>query len=561
MYSYNSTVEKNCKDLVSNNQIIFCGAGISYDSGVPLVYEIITSILEHLECKKEHIERILNANIPFESFFETLIDNTEGEKLFPIFEIGEPNTNHYFIANLAKENVISTVVTTNFDKLIEKACDECSIEYELIYREQQFNAIDWNNKKFKIIKLHGSIDNKQRMAITIRDVASNKLVKERQSVLKYIFSNGDHNSVMMLGYSCSDIFDIVPTIESFKKCKNIFFVEHNHLLKTNEVTIEHVSNKNTNNPFNKYQGIRYHVDTSSLIEDLWENILRTKYEVHTHEKQQWKYILNEWIAIEEKYKKDYSLAHILYATSNYKEAIVYFEKSLEHALNFDIAINIAYSSHNLARSFHRSGDYEQAIKFGKKALDIFSVIEIPLKIIHQLNDLGLAYRRFNDPTNARKYHIKSLWLSRNLKRKETKWAALGNLAIIYKNQNKLKKSMRYSSLALNLARKEGQVKGIINHLGNLGIIHRKQNLLTKAKEFHLEALALSKSIVDRQGEANQEGNLALIYIEEKLYSKAEAKLIIATKIFKEINDKGGYNNCFNELSALQDKAQKSLTKV
>jgi len=103
---------------------VFCGAGISKNSGLPLANELKQYILGKMSIDKEDIEEIMASNLPFEAFMETISENTDISKILEIFEKGEPNTNHILIARLAKNGYLKTIFTTNFDLLIEKALEK-----------------------------------------------------------------------------------------------------------------------------------------------------------------------------------------------------------------------------------------------------------------------------------------------------------------------------------------------------------------------------------------------------------------------------------------------------
>ena len=87
---------------------VFCGAGISYNSGIPLVFDIKKKILEEIELKSDEISSILDFPMPFEFFMESLINLHKTELLFDVFESAQPNANHYFMAYLAKSGFLKT---------------------------------------------------------------------------------------------------------------------------------------------------------------------------------------------------------------------------------------------------------------------------------------------------------------------------------------------------------------------------------------------------------------------------------------------------------------------
>lgn len=119
------TINEIIKGINSGETVIFCGAGISRDSGLPIVNQIVPDILYKLSVPEDDIKLLLdndkNPKIPFEAFMESIQERYNPELIYDIYGQGEPNTNHLLLAKLVKADKLRTIVTTNFDKLIEKA--------------------------------------------------------------------------------------------------------------------------------------------------------------------------------------------------------------------------------------------------------------------------------------------------------------------------------------------------------------------------------------------------------------------------------------------------------
>ena len=154
------------------------------------------------------------------AFVQTLTDESSVDDILEIFSKGEPNTNHILIAELVKLGLIRTVLTTNFDTLIEKALENIGlkkgINYNVFSTEKEFENINWSSDLIKIIKIHGCISNKKEMAITLSLVAKRTINQHKNKAISSFFSNAINPNVLVLGYSCSDLFDISPIIESIK---------------------------------------------------------------------------------------------------------------------------------------------------------------------------------------------------------------------------------------------------------------------------------------------------------------------------------------------------------
>lgn len=199
-------IQEISKSIKAGELALFCGAGISKNSGLPLADELKQQILDKLPIDKEDITEIMNSNLPFEAFIDALSETIfypfDVLKIFDIFEDGLPNTNHILIARLAKNGCLKTILTTNFDLLIEKALEKEGLkrneDFEVYYDEDQFSRIDFENIDdgiIRIFKIHGSTEDKKSIRTTLTDVANKKLSGMRRSLISYLFSTGRHKRV------------------------------------------------------------------------------------------------------------------------------------------------------------------------------------------------------------------------------------------------------------------------------------------------------------------------------------------------------------------------------
>ena len=206
------------ESITVKQTVVFCGAGISRHSGLPLANELVRYVLEMLNVLKEQTETIINSNLPFEAFIETLREASDIDRILDIFHLGIPNTNHILLAKLAKAKYLKTICTTNFDQLIERALQSEGLvkgeDFQVFYKEDDFSHIDWDDDKIHLIKIHGSVEDKDNMAVTLQQVAKQELSAQRMRVIEHIFSKGADQNVLVLGYSCSDVFDISPQIKA-----------------------------------------------------------------------------------------------------------------------------------------------------------------------------------------------------------------------------------------------------------------------------------------------------------------------------------------------------------
>lgn len=314
---------------------IFCGAGISKNSGLPLANQLKECVLKRFFLDKKDIPELMRSDLPFEGFMEIIRNKVDISKILDIFALGTPSTNHMFLAKLAKYGLLKTIYTTNFDLLIEKALEREGLHKEKDFRvyssEEDFSTLYQNINKISIIKIHGSIDNKDSIRTTLKAVASKSLSDERIPAINHMLlinGNTGCKTLVILGYSCSDTFDIVPQIRNLKKnLKHMILVVH-----SKEEAIEDIRKSNDAYPFKNYSGKCIKTDTDRFIELWWKHLSTKigKYESESYEIN-WRKNISEWADNLKKCKGLNILGSLFNSISSFDKAIEYFNKSLEIA--------------------------------------------------------------------------------------------------------------------------------------------------------------------------------------------------------------------------------------
>lgn len=294
MESIEEVLTKIVESIKQRELAVFCGAGISYNSGLPLAKELERYILEKLNVDKEYIVELIKQEFPFEAFMEAITEYGENvSKILDIFgEVPKkPNINHILIAKLIKNGYLETVFTTNFDLLIEKALKNEGLEnkdFELYYNEQQFAELNFSNcdiedKTIRMFKIHGTITNPESIRTTMKLLTNESFSHKRKNIIEHLFSSGKHKKVLIMGYSCSDYYDIIPQIESIERNpKEIILIDHSNMRKE----IEDIRIKDSQNPFKKFKGIRIIYNTDEIIKELWNSfgdVITGKYNFYKEE--------------------------------------------------------------------------------------------------------------------------------------------------------------------------------------------------------------------------------------------------------------------------------------
>lgn len=250
--------------ISDKNLSVFYGAGMSYNSGLPLANELKWEVLKYL-CGEECMNMIdfyweYLEPIPFEKFMEFVFSFAESElNILEIFKDGIPNSFHILLTYLIQNGRLKNVMTTNFDLLLEKVCSNYKVDIFRIFSEEHFNI---EHIKYPCyIKIHGSIEELKTTRIFLSDITKITNIKNRNKLLRYFFESSDEEYVIFLGYSCSDNFDIIPFLNNIAPSnKTIIFIEHTQ--------DRYFFDCNNLCPINRFNGINIKCNTDLLV-DAW----------------------------------------------------------------------------------------------------------------------------------------------------------------------------------------------------------------------------------------------------------------------------------------------------
>jgi len=496
------SVEKIISEIVESIRrkelIIFCGAGISCNSGLPIVNQFVPYMLGKLEITKEE-EQILmgtslnNMRIPFEVFIQVTQGNSNVEPIYDIYELGAPNTNHFLLAKLMQAGFINTIVTTNFDRLIEKAMETGEDEdkgkdYDVFYKEEQFRLIDWNNNRQKLIKTHGSIQDRKNMAITIKQVASKELSEQRNCIISQIFSLGRHKSVLILGYSCSDAFDIGLQIQAIKdKCKKVFYLQH--IGKDQEPSANQPDKFTAN--FKGFNAIKLDINTNLFTELLWKELIKEEYEL-LESKTNWQDNIDIW-AKNTTDRSRYNITGVIfYLISEFKTSIKYFEQELK------VTDRQTKGSvlNNLGNAYNGLGEHRKAIEYYEEALKISQETGDEQGKGFAFANLGNAYNCLGEHRKAIKYYKQGLKIFQETGDKQGEGNTLIGLGNAYNGLGEHRKAIEYYEEALKISQETGDKQGEENTLIGLGNTYNSLVEYNKAVEYYEQALKISRKAVE-----------------------------------------------------------------
>ena len=381
---------------------------------------------------------------------------------------------------------------------------------------EQFSEINFENipEIIRIFKIHGSADNTKSILTTLKAVSSKALSEKRRDVIRYLFSTGRHSKVLILGYSCSDEFDITHQIQSIEENqKEILFIEH-----CNEVEgIEDVRIREQKNPFKKFHGKRVKCNTDNFIEDLWNSFKRTigKYKP-IESKVDWKLYIDDFIRVLKENKEcfQYAIVGVTFRSiSNFVKAIEYYEK----------ALHIAQST----------GDKEEELR--------------------NYGNIGNAYMRMGDFKQSLRYFSECLEISNEIGDKVVESACYLVVGTLYNRKGEFQKTVEYYKESLKTFEKLGDRSGIAASYKGLGNAYKRVGDFEKAIEQYEKALKIDKGIEAKIDQSDCYMSLGDVYYNIGYFEKAIEHYLKAEKFLHETGTIHYLEQVYRDLSLVYEK--------
>ena len=530
--------------------------------------------------------------LPFEAFMENLQKRISIKSLLQIFQVKHVNATHLLLAKLAKNRLLKIIVTTNFDQLLEIALNQEGLrlekDYRVIYKEEEFKNIDWKEDIITLIKIHGCISDKKRMAVTIKQIAIKDLLENRQHIINYVFSNGNHKNVVILGYSCSDIFDITIHIENIQnEFKKVFFIEHVNSKRVHEEALSLRINKN---PFTKFQfGKRIICNTDALVRVLWTKYLLDRYHGIQEARRPfpWNRKTDRWIRknLHEKHITELVIADLFFLVGHYKDALQFYKKGLSNfdygqEAYIDILCDLAYVSHllgevskgqkyiemahkNIGDKLHgkarircisstaffylETSHYDKALQYYRQAVSAAKKARDPSESARYMASIGTCYAYSGNQDKALEYYHAAIKYPRQSGEKRMEGSILSNIGASYFEKGDLAKSLESYNEALKIASNLGSMRQIGNRYANIAGVHQSMGNYKEAITFNQKALDLLKKVRHKIGIEKCLYNLGSCYNDMKEPVKALSYFNEALNISVAINDKRGTGILYGQM--------------
>lgn len=227
------------EELAREKLVIFVGAGVSKNSGLPSWQELVKVFAKKLGINKSYFSPEETLQIP-QIYYDKFSKIQYYEVLQDLFnETYETNSIHKTL----KEMNISHIITTNYDELIEKELND-SKEYDVIGKEEE---LAYSKSTKMIIKMHGDLKYRN---IVLKKEDYDDYEKNFPLISTYVKSLFTTNTIMFIGYSLNDvnvknIMEWISNIlnEDFRKVYLVTFEENNNDLNRKKQENDKLVNK------------------------------------------------------------------------------------------------------------------------------------------------------------------------------------------------------------------------------------------------------------------------------------------------------------------------------
>ncbi len=561
------------------------GAGCSMDkpSCMPSGRSMLGDLVKFI-CPAAEIDNILRlANLRYEGVIEEFRNLTNtGLDILKFFEVCDrPNVQHFFLASMLKKGHF--LLTTNFDFLIELALLQSGVSKENVvpvitradYEKNDNPSILYEQGKLAMYKVHGSTrnfitgeDTRGSLIATLQAFGANKeglSVFQVESFKQPLFANiTRQRSLIVMGYSGGDDFDVIPTLKALGNLKSVFWLDFvpNDGGKETIYEISAESGATTNvagikqvllemkQKQNAEHVYWVEVNTSRAADAMLQEKPRLNPDSFTISTIRW---MQENIPVPTEWHK-YHCAYTLYLKlGHYPDAMRCAEAMLPLATTQ--AERIA-PVENVARILLEMGKYNEALVKYQEAFNLVTQVNDVTRQATYCINIGDLHRRLGDVQGA------MTWCSMGLQYAEAtgdiakKAPALANLGALASQMGQSQQALQYYGEALRLNDQLGNLSDKAQILNNIATAYVNLGNYAEALKHFDVGLQIAERLGDQERKIRLLANIGNIHIRMGKYAEGLAHLergLQASEAVGDIAQKATILNTLGGLMKLQER--------
>lgn len=463
-----------------------------------------------------------------------IIHEEIGDRALDILDIlksDNPNQNHFFLAKAIDYG--NTIITTNFDNLIEYACIREGFEPSVYFNDEGFER--WfeekgdNNKNGGIFKIHGTLEeihvtsvgiaikNRKDTIIATLNQVGRGLSQEKSNVLEHFLKKKD---MVFIGYSGLDDFDIYPKMFQTESEKKIFWLEHVENAYCKVISLYEIRKRKNDHIdkllANRSSSFRIVCDTRKIIKDLWKeadfgNFPSCKKNIMDHADYFVEFAKN--ISI---YNKTSIISHIFDYSDEWDEAIKWYivcQELCSETNEVDKQAKLIEVFFRLGLIYRYKEEYEKALDYYNQTLELIDLQYNPknwnmgkAEILHQI---GRVYQCNKNYPSAISYIKKAISLRQEINDVEGIAYSFFQLLMIYLEMDETNIDFegieRSAENAIAVMKKYGDYRGVATMYHNIAFIQQAKAYIQQKNKKHdeaiktyLKAIDLYKDVLDKR---------------------------------------------------------------
>ncbi|MEL7001359.1 MAG: tetratricopeptide repeat-containing sensor histidine kinase, partial [Bacteroidota bacterium] len=237
----------------------------------------------------------------------------------------------------------------------------------------------------------------------------------------------------------------------------------------------------------------------------------------------------------------------------YKDAYLYYQKTLEKAETVKDTLTVAISTYNIGRVLKSIGQREQSMEYFTNSLQISRQIGDMVGVAYSFHDLGEILFLEKNYDGALTKLKQSLNYCDSLNIDELKPQVLTKIGDTYREKKSINKSLQYYDLALRIYERQSNKRGIGEAYFGKATSYLNDKVYDRARELFGKTLSISEDIQDYELKIKSYENLSKLY-----ESQGDLELaLVFHKKFKMTQDSVFSEKKSEEFSQMQMEYQVS----
>ncbi len=494
---------------------VFCGAGVSLSSGIPTVGQIDESgavqdgiqtyLMRELGFSTDEMKKFLGI-IPFEAFLQVLLDNHLPLTTFASIFQAEPTYIHHLMAQLFRRGILSLIGTTNLDMCFESAMNMVGVFYAPVRGPEDLGRFGEPQESYNtVFKLHGSVDQLEDMGITIRSIAQKKNLDTRKKIADAFFSGTPTtDTILVFGYSCSDVFDLVKWVPHIPRKLNVIYINH---CAGNSGT-NAVGSEDNARPRRMFSGHNLDIvncDTDILVRKIGSHI-GFRCTTERSPENYWRMTLKDCIRDFTGFTLAKVRGNLYYLCQEYNKSLLSHQEALSLA---NSGMQRLVASRNIGFSYYRLNRVDEAMFFMKQTYPLARKLGEHGHEANILMNIAACYADRGQYELSLECYMDALSISENSGLLREQCFILGNVGLMYAYAGRCEESLKYTMQGISLAHQLGEVETEGKFYANVGEAYLNDGKYQKAIEATRIAIDIAKDIGDSHGEINRRTNLLI----------------------------------------------------